>query len=206
MNKRLAWNFEINSDNLLNLHYLDDIKEDIRWESRYFWPEKVIITLHGLTDDFLMLSNYELKHREDSYSLLPDCHYNIKQRRGQLLYKPLLEEAPMMYGYGKKINLADYPANELLPGTDTVYASKLLTQLHTSQQEIDVVKEALIYKFPSNPTIKLELARLQIAEKIYFSACVEGRSQLLVRTITKHLLGEQISCDYVSFLKQALAL
>jgi hypothetical protein len=204
MNTRLVWNFELSNSNLL---YLDDLKEspdELRWEARYFWPGDAIISLKGLDSRFLALSNYEAKHRQDCYSLLADSNFNIKQRRMQLFYKPLLQETDLLRGYGKKINLADYPSDLILPGS-RLSAAELLKQLENNQQEIEVAKEALIYKFPSEPTIKLELARLEIAKKIYFSLCVEGRSQTLVASLARQLMIKELSCDYVSFLKGILA-
>ena len=159
MRTRLVWNFEIESSNLLDLHNLIDIRDELRWEARYFWPADTIITLHGLDDSFLALSNYEVKHRQDRYSLLPNSNFNIKERRMQLLYKPLLQETALLRGYGKKIDLAEYPATAILPGTKAVVAPTLLAQLQTGRQDVAVEKEVLIYKFPSEPTIKLELAR-----------------------------------------------
>ncbi|ARG98547.1 hypothetical protein [Legionella micdadei] len=205
MNTRLVWNFEIENDNMLNLQNLKAAREEIRWEARYFWPSNTTITLHGLDHHFLSLSNYETKHRQDCYSLLPKSNFNIKRRRMQMLYKPLLKESGMLRGYGKKINLEDYPDNEILPGTDGLSAPALLAQLKNNKRDIEVEKDALIYKFASEPIIKLELARLTIAEQIFYSACIEGKSKTLVSSIAKHLLGERVSCDYVNFLKQILA-
>lgn len=206
MNTRLVWNFEINQNNLLNLENLNADREEIRWEARYFWPGDTIICLNGLDNRFLTLSNYEIKLRPDRYALLTNHNFNIKQRRMQWLYKPLLAEAEGMRGYGKKIDLANCLADEILPGSNGVRAQDLLEQIDNHLTTVELVKEALIYKFPSEPTIKLELARLKLDESVYFSLCVEGRSQFLVSLIAKHLLGTQVSCDYVSFLKQSLAL
>ncbi|KTD39090.1 hypothetical protein Lnau_0289 [Legionella nautarum] len=206
MKTRLVWNFEIDSDNLLNLQNLSDLRDEIRWESRYFWPADTLICLQGLDQRFLLLSNYTIKHRQDCYSLLADENFNIKHRRMQLLYKPLLQATNSLCGYGKKIALADYPSDAILPGTKALDAPTLLAKIEKSAKEIQVAKEALVYKLPSEPTIKLELARLVINQKVYFSACVEGRSKTLVSTIAKHLLGEQVSCDYIRFLKQTFAL
>lgn len=204
MNKRLVWNFEISKNNPLSWSTLQDEKDEIRWEARYFWPEDTIITLEGLDDDFLALSNYEIKHRQDRYSLFENSNYNIKKRHLEWLYKPLLKEEGTLRGYGKKINLADYPPDKPLTGTKTDYAPALLAQLEKNQQEIDIEKEVLIFKFATKPKIKMELARLDLAKKIYFSLSIEGRSQSLVSTIASRLLGEQVSCDYVNFLKQTL--
>ncbi|MBA2652694.1 MAG: hypothetical protein H0U73_10565 [Tatlockia sp.] len=205
MNMRLVWNFEISNKNPLDLNDLKDSRDEKRWEARYFWPGNTIINLNGLDTQFLALSNYEVKHRHDCYILLADSNYNIKQRRMQVLYKPLLGKTELLRGYGKKINLADYPPDLILPGSKNLKSSDLLKQLEKNQQVIEVQKEALIYKFTSEPKIKLELARLEIDKKIYLSLCVEGHSQYLVESIARHLLATEVSCDYVSFLKRLAA-
>ena len=57
MNKRLIWNFEIDSTHSLQLPESNDTfsPEDPRWESRYFWPADERITLYGLSESFLEL-------------------------------------------------------------------------------------------------------------------------------------------------------
>ena len=110
MNKRLVWNFEVSDSKNLDFHRLYDEKDEIRWEARYFWPEKTIIILHGLDERFLALSNYEIKHRQDCYILLPDSPYNIKQRRLNYSINPIQEEG--ILGAMVKIDLADYSPKE----------------------------------------------------------------------------------------------
>lgn len=103
MNKRLVWNFTINSDKPLQIPAFDTIDTCIeRWESRFFWDDTVIINLNRLDERFLELSRYKLKHRQDTYCLLPDNDYNIKRRNNQLLYKPTLMKTEHMIAYGKK--------------------------------------------------------------------------------------------------------
>lgn len=202
MNKRLLWNFEIKAGKPIDFTKIEaKEKEDLIWETRFFWSEQEPIILTGLDEGFLIISNYEIKQRADRYYLLPDYPYNIKQRRDELLYKPLIKEKQGLCGYGKKINLINYPPQLSLPGTKQLSAQTLLNQLERHQQEIAVTKEALIYKLPCAPKIKLELARLVIQKQIYFSLCIEGRSESLVGELAKHLLGKQLSCDYVRFLK-----
>lgn len=196
MTKRLVWNFEINSSSLLNFSLLIASKEEIKWEVRFFWLEEQIICLNGLDDRLLDLGNYEIKERQDNYLVIPDSNYNVKQRRDELQYKPLLQEIDGVCGYGKKIDLTSSSIQDP--------SIHLIAQACTKATNIAVSKTALIYKLPTTPTIKLELARLNIAGKFYFSACIEGRSQTLVKQIAKHLLPNQISCDYVNFLKQRL--
>ncbi|KTC87086.1 hypothetical protein [Legionella brunensis] len=201
MNKRLIWNFEINDQPQLVLDSLPQgEKESIKWEARYFWPEDSIIILNGLDSSFLNLSNYEIKNRQDYYLLLSDYDYNIKQRRDELQYKPLLQEIDNIRGYGKKIDLNLYTSNSLPAALHSTIG--LLSQLQEKAIKLSVSKIALLYRFQTTPAIKLELARLKVHEKIFFSVCIEGPSQLLVTQIAKYLLPDQISCDYVSFLRQ----
>lgn len=138
-----------------------------------------------MDDSLLNLSRYQCKYREDFYYLLPDSHCNIKRRRDQLLYKPLLKQSNQAMGFGTKIKLDALPKD-------------------SSAVEVPVKKEAFIYKFPTNPSVKLELARLEVLNKVYWSLCVEGKSLNLVETIAEHLLEKQVSCEYVTFLKNIL--
>lgn len=189
----LIWNFEIDKDNPLLLeHFSAQEKEDIRWERRYFWSDQERIRLHGLDDCFLKLSDYAIKKHSDVYFLLADNDANIKLRRGELLYKPLIKQVDDCYGFGKKIPISDSANPEL---------KQIFRQAEEGSQRLTVNKETLTYKLKTKPGIKMELARLEIEGKIYFSVCVEGRSLNLVQSISKHLLKGQKSCDYVSFLK-----
>lgn len=203
MNKRLVWNFEIDSQDANKFPPLPhSVKEDYRWESRFFWPEESIITLHGLSDSFLNLASYESKQREDIYYVLASKDYNLKQRRDELLYKPLLKETDLMQGFGKKINLSNHDSDYLLPGITPILKGQLMHLIQTDGQPLTVKKIALSYSFDSEPKIKLELSRLMIEQDIYFSLCVEGKSAQLVQLISHRLLKGQPSCDYVRFLKQ----
>lgn len=191
MNKRLVWNFTINSDKPLQIPAFDTIDTCIeRWESRFFWDDTVIINLNRLDERFLELSRYKLKHRQDTYCLLPDNDYNIKRRNNQLLYKPTLMKTEHMIAYGKKINLEE-------PGVTNISLANI--QQHATY--VDVEKEALIYRFETTPTLKLELARLRIAETTYFSLNIEAHSKTLVSTVTQQIMNTQPACDYVRFLK-----
>ena len=202
MNKRLVWNFEINADNPLQVASVADIDSNqARWESRFFWPDDEIITLHGLDDNFRELSRYQVKHREDTYFLLPNTDYNLKLRREQLFYKPLLMKKPHAIGYGKKIKLEEQPPKEQLPGCEAKDTQAFMEQIHREGKRIKVEKEALIYTVETTPITKLELAWLHVANKAYFSASIESRSIRWVESITKQLLGDLFTCDYVTFLK-----
>lgn len=178
--------------------------EDLKWEIRFFWSEEQIIKLYNIDNSLLDLATYQQKHKEDYYYLLPDCNYNIKRRRDELLYKPILKQSANAIGFGRKINLekiSDCPDQE---PANIRYLKKILKQTKTSGKEIPIKKEAFIYKFPTSPVIKLELARLEVNNKVFFSTCIEGRSLYLVETITEHLLDKHVSCDYVTFLKNII--
>lgn len=202
MNKRLIWNFEINSENPLKIPDIcDENKQTDRWESRFFWPEQTIIVLNGLDERFLALSHYEAKHRQDTYCLLPDTNYNLKIRRNQPLYKPIMMSTRQATAYGKKINLYKEKQTKQLPGAGETDAETLLARIQKEGLRVDVEKEALIYRFETTPTLKLELARLCVANTIWFSVNIESHSRRLVESITQQMFDDHASCDYVTFLK-----
>ncbi len=202
MNQRLVWNFELTPKTSLPLATLVDKKdEQLKWEIRYFWPDNEVIVLNALDNSLLDLANYKQKHREDYYYLLPGQNYNIKKRRDQLLYKPLLKQANHAAGYGAKIIL-DRLQNSAIPPD----LQNMMQHVEKDGVGVSVKKEALIYKFPTTPTVKMELARLEVHQKIYFSLCIEGKSLRLVETVSKHLLDQPVSCEYVTFLKNLLKL
>lgn len=191
--KALVWNFVIDPEDPLRLDQFPVYeKEGIRWECRYFWPDKAPIRLQGLDESYLRLSDYVFKKHADVYFLLADHDANIKVRRGEMVYKPLLKAVGGCYGFAKKIPLSDSPDHQL---------KALIEQAKAYHQGLEVNKETLTYKFKTKPSIKMELARLEIEGEIYFSVCIEGRSLNLVQSISQHLLKGQKSCDYVSFLK-----
>ncbi|WP_131782195.1 hypothetical protein [Legionella gresilensis] len=203
MNKRLVWNFEVNLDKPFAVEQLSARAHDlIRWEARYFWPEDKLITLHHLNSNILSFANVQIKERSDSYYLLPQKHLNIKKRREELFYKPLLAQKDRCFGFGKKLSLKSLPPEQTLPGCSSLDIGALLNLLKLHGTIINVDKTALIYKFSCTPTIKLELSRLIINKQVYFSASIEGRSYTLVSKLSQLLLKEQFSCDYVTFLNQ----
>ena len=207
MTQRLVWNFEFSSPKKIDLQIKEtENHEDLKWEARFFWPEKEIISLSIIDDSLLDLGNYEQKHKKDHYYLIPGHNYNIKNRRNELLFKPLLKQSKYAYGFGTKINLDTPEAQTNFIQINSLDLQKIKQQALEEGTEVLVKKESFTYKFNSQPTIKLELARIEIAKQVYFSACIEGKSLNLVETITKGLLGKRISCDYVTFLKNSTQL
>lgn len=205
MNKRLVWNFEIDCKKPLQLPSVNTTDESSeRWECRYFWPDDKIITLHGLNDHFMALSHYQSKHRQDTYYLLPEANYNLKMRRDELFYKPVLNTKTNALAYGKKIKLAEQPPGIELAGCEENDGPALIARIKKQGIKINVEKEALIYKFETSTTAKLELAWLQVANKSFFSVSIESRSLLLVESISSQLLGGLPTCDYVTFLRGIL--
>lgn len=197
MSQRLVWNFEWSTTKPFSFKDLKaEQKEDLKWEARFFWQDMDIITLCATDDSLLDLTLYKQKHKEDDYFLLPLLNYNIKRRRNELLYKPIVGESIFAIGFGPKINLDEASKNN-------PFLKELRRQVDQARV-VSVMKDAFIYKFNTAPSVKLELARLEVANKVYFSACVEGRCAYLVEQISKHLLGERPSCDYVTFLKGIL--
>lgn len=201
MNKRLVWNFEIDTNSSLKIPNVDNfVQSPNRWESRFFWPEDHIVTLHGLNDDFLKLSHYQIKHRQDTYYLLPHTDYNIKTRHEQLFYKPMLMKKPQAIAYGKKIKIEEDASSLQLPGYEDTNVTKLISYIKNQGVKINVEKEALIYQFNTIPQTKLELAWLCVTNKTYISASIESRSFTLVESMTRQLLGDLPTSDYVTFL------
>lgn len=205
MTQRLVWNFEFSTKKtLLPSNPATEEPDELKWERRCFWPDDHIISLCTIDDSLLDLANYQQKHKEDYYYLLPDGNYNIKRRRDELLYKPIVKQSSSAVGFGQKINLEDAEKQVDPANAHYLHLHNILQQVREKGTIIFVKKEAFIYKFPTNPQIKLELARLEVKGKVYFSACVEGKSLYLVETISDLLLGRQVSCEYVTFLKNIL--
>lgn len=201
MNKRFVWNFEINTNGSLKIPSVENfVQSPNRWESRFFWPQDQIVVLHGLTDDFLKLSRYQIKHRQDTYYLLPHTDYNIKTRHNQLFYKPILMKKLQAIAYGKKIKLEEDASSLQLPGYEGKDVTALISYIKNEGLKINVEKEALIYEFDTTPTTKLELAWLCVANKTYISASIESRSFSLVESFTRQMLGDLPTSDYVTFL------
>lgn len=196
MNQRLVWNFEFTTNGNASLTDFVDVKDEhLKWEIRYFWPENKTIVLNNIDMALLELGNYKHKIREDYYYLIAAQNYNIKKRRDQLLYKPLLKQTKHAVAYGPKIALGGHD-NSGLPDL-----KEIREHVEKEGKEIYVKKEAFIYKLPTIPKAKIELSRLEVHHKIYFSVCIEGKSLTLVKKISKLLLDEPVSCDYVTFLK-----
>jgi hypothetical protein len=202
MTQRLVWNFEFTRTKKHSSHDLkDQCEEDLKWEARFFWPEEHIINLALLDDSLIDLAQYQQKQKKDHYYLVPDQNYNIKFRRDELFYKPLVKQGKYAHGFGAKINLSEFDQQEC-PDPELKNTIRQIVLDIKNAKEVVVKKDSFTYKFPVHPHIKLELSRLEVDELIYFSACIEGKSRTLVETLSKRLLGKQTSCDYISFLKK----
>lgn len=198
MAQRLVWNFEFIPSHFSFSDLTNQKEDSLKWESRCFWPESDIIQLALLDSSLLELINYQYKQKSDVYYLIPKGPYNIKKRRDELLYKPIIKQNKRSIGYGSKINLIDI---DKMP-TDFEFTLDELSEHVQHSEKVLVNKESFVYKFPTQPHIKLELSRIQFNDTLYFSACVEGKSRNLVETISQHLWGKQSILDYISFLKK----
>ncbi len=199
MTNRLVWNFEFTSSSNFTLSNLAKEKEDeLKWEARFFWSETEIISLNLLDKSLLELTHYQHKQKKDEYYLLKQ-NYNIKNRRNELIYKPLIKKGRYSLGFGQKLNLSDLNK----PPHEEFKADIKNIMLESKQSKpISVKKESFSYKFSTQPNVKLELAKIEINSINYFTLCVEGRSRVLVESISTHLLGKKNTEDYVSFLKK----
>lgn len=200
MSELFLWNFQCIARDLSTLDALRTYKkDDIKWEARFFWPRDENIVLGCVDSAMLSLKNYHYKQKEDHYFLLDNTHENIKLRRNTLLYKPQLHQSTIAIGFGPKINLEDkatYP-----PTMDSQALQRLLQDTQNLAQQIQVTKESYLLKLNTKPHIKLELAKLKVYEKTYFSLCIEGKSLPLVEYIARAIVGDIPSCDYITFLK-----
>jgi len=193
--QRFIWNFEFkNTKKIQNISLLHSQEDSIKWEARFFWPQSQIVTLKLIDEGLLDLSLYQYKQKTDDYLLLAHTDANLKFRHDELWYKPLIKNATYALGYGTKYVIEEQ--NSLMPSRQVIPKNAL-----TSSPRIRIDKETLSYKFPTTPTIKLELSKIKIKKTIYFSLCVEGRSHELVEQLTGWLLGKCPSSDYPSFLK-----
>ena len=126
---------------------------------------------------------------------------NIKQRRQSLVYKPLIKEEKGYFGFAKKVELTASSFDRDLPGIPALSEQNLL-HLTASCQTVDIKKIAFVWKFNTQPKIKLELSRLSIKDTIFFSVCIEGRSLHLVQEISYCLLRCRPTENYIQFLKK----
>jgi hypothetical protein len=198
MTNRLVWNFEFTPTTNFILSDLGKEKEDeLKWEARFFWPETEIITLLLLDNALLELTHYQHKQKKDKY-YLQEQNYNIKNRRDELVYKPLIKQGKYSLGFGHKINLSELNKSPESLNSDL---NEMMQQLKHSIKVL-VKKESFSYKFSTHPNVKLELARIEINSSIYFTLCIEGKSRVLVEAISRHLVGKKVTDDYVKFLKK----
>lgn len=203
MNQRLVWNFEFSNIKQPTLNYSVMESEPLKWEARYFWPEDCVITLSAIEEGLLDLANYHQKHKEDCYYLIPAYDFNIKLRREELLYKPLVTQSTPLSicGFGHKHSLRDLDASEHASMDDLKTIAELVAKAGI---RIPVIKESFTYKMTTEPSIKIELSHLDVFNTVYFSLCIEGKSLALVEQITQSILGEKSSSNYTSFLKSLL--
>lgn len=200
MNQRLVWNFELSNKKPIQLAF-SPFEKIIKWERRFFFLGSDIIILNGLSSEFLNLAHYQIKEKEDNYLIHPSYSFNIKFRDGNLWYKPLLEQYEDLQGYGKKIPLENISIEPLFSPLNSQKETDIVNRIKSEGQTVLVKKIALSYKFPKELGLKFELSKLEILNQIYFSVCVEGYCKFHVLKFSNLLLSNQISCDYVSFLK-----
>lgn len=194
MNQRLIWNFEFKMLEFY-LQTKDSVeKESCKWEARYFWPSDQIIVLHAIHTSMLDLSNYKRKVHDDHYYVAADKPFNLKERNGQIIYKPLISQSSKAVAFGPKIAL------------QTIEDWEILNAIKNNTP-IRVQKQTFTYKFSLTAPVKLELSQIRLLDKVYYSACIEGRSQALVEHLSDMMvLPDKPTCDYVCFLQNAVQL
>lgn len=201
MNKRFLWNFELSlAQGLPSPLYLPHPLESLRWEARYFWPEKDIIVLDGMDESLFDLTQFKIKHHDDTYLIANASDYNIKRRREALVYKPQLDCKDGIFAYAKKLKLNSITGDTLLPGHPPIRADELQEQL-TFSRSVHIDKIALSRRMPCEPPLKIEYSRLRIGAKIFFSLCIEGYSFALVQAFSLFIVKKAPEQNYVQFLK-----
>lgn len=205
MAQRLIWNFEFFPSKQIPL-IAKEVKthDELKWEKRYFWTEDEIIHLNNIDNELLDLANYQQKHKEDCYYLLPQQNLNIKRRKNELLYKPVIKRDGSIIGFGPKINLESVTTSAENPESKLIEFNEIIREVKSKGIKVFVKKESFTFKFSTKPNIKLELARLEVNNRMYFSACIEGRSRELVKIISDLLLTKQKASEYVGFLKSII--
>jgi hypothetical protein len=204
MSKRFIWNFEINQTSPIHLPSINDaLPENMHWESRYFWPEHKPIVLNGLDDSFLALSRYTIKQRHDKYVILDKFDLNLKFRRDALIYKPKQQQTPIASAYGKKIKY-DSISLALPPDSLSIEVEAFRQMISEPSNNIEVEKEAVLYKFPTTPKLKIELARINIKNKIFYSFSIESPVLAWVEYLSHHVISSKTPMDYVTFIKSIL--
>jgi hypothetical protein len=156
--------------------------------------------LHGLSDHFRKLSQYDSIHKDDTYFLLPNESFNFKLRKDELFYKPILSKQSNAVAYGKKVRLADHSPEMTLPGMGAQTIDTLLSRIKSEGIRLHVEKEALIYYFDSIPRCKFELAWLRVTGKSFFSVSIESKALPIVESIRQQIIKNSPSHDYITFL------
>ena len=170
------------------------------------------MVLRGLEEFLLELGHFKIKQKLDTYYLVPGKEYNIKQRRDALFFKPLLYKSPVVCGFAKKIVIVSSTDTDdgPLPGLVPISLSELQQLIDTQAFAVSVKKTTLSYKFQGldggHLGAKLELVRLGLKNKHYFSASIEGRDQAQVSFLASEIFKNEAhqALDYVSFLKKTL--
>ncbi|KTC64892.1 Uncharacterised protein (plasmid) [Legionella adelaidensis] len=201
MQKRLVWNFEITLGSFSFPEKFSETKTDFHWEARFFWPETEVISLNELDESYLKLSEYEFKKRKDLYFLLPNFDGNLKLRRDQLLYKPLIDKKNGILAYGSKVKLHELDEDALLVRNEKFKVKEIIS-LTQKAAPLEVSKEALIHTFSQKPKVKMELSRIVVNKKIFYSVSFESRCFEYVECLQEKLLNKAVASDYVTFLKR----
>ena len=130
-------------------------------------------------------------------------YLTLKGNDDELVYKPLIQRSKFAFAYGKKIKLQHAAELTTVHG-EQLNTSQLIQDIHQQGNSISVNKEALIYKFQTHPSTKLELARLDINQQIYFSVNIESSEQIVVEYLAQQMIGDDEPSDYVTFLKNRI--
>jgi len=177
---RFIWQFELTGRQWLPQGNWQ--KDSHKWEIRYFWPIDQIVELN-LNEQQLNWDQGECKLQRDVYWLDVNNPTNIKQRRDQLVYKPVVQQHHNRTAFDKKQRL----------DPDELSQSNFKT--------IEVEKMALQLKIHQKPKCMLELSKIQLQNQTFSSLCIESRCGELLDNIDDHLQLSGKACDYITFLR-----
>ncbi len=200
------WNFYINisdfnQSNLFSCETSEKIaKEDkAKWEARYFFPIETPIVLnwpHSLPFSFHFA---KAKTHEDTYIIHPEHVINLKKRRSDIYYKPLIKKKQGLFYFGKKEAIDE---NNPIKLSQTTQLDS--TRIQNEGTLIALTKNVLKFNYDHPMRCQLEFGWFISQEKNYSTFGIESKSFETVRTLSSFILPNEKKTDYINFLKENL--
>ena len=200
------WNFHIKvsdfkQSNLFSSETSEKIAKEnkSKWEARFFFPIETPIFLnwpHSLPFSFYFA---KAKTHEDTYIIHPEQVINLKKRRTDIYYKPLIEKKQDLFYFGKK---------EIIDEKNPIILSQTtqldITRIQNESALIALTKNVLKFNYDHPMTCQLEFGSFTFQEKIYSTFGIESKSFEAVSTLSSFILPNEKKTDYINFLKENL--